>query len=594
VAKAKKQDSRPEAVIRMMEEAAGQREGQNPETPASTSEEAPAAIAADHDADPAVIEYCAGLDHSDTDNGIRMKLHFGDDLVVIAQEKAKAPLFSAWTGTHWDVANGGPKSQAIAQRLGGRIAQEVQFIKPNAFEQMILDQAEEALSKKEEDRSAPEKRLVIAAEKAKEAHDKRTKRRLDHAVTSKNAAKMSAALSCLAPHIMKSPDDFNADKMMVAVRNATLKFHRRTERRRNPRYRSLAETPDAPEYIDVCIDSRLEVIEGHRRQDLITHIVPVKYDAKALCPKWTTFLDGKLPDKEVRKLVQISSGLGLLGITVQYLFFHYGDGANGKSVYMETLCRLLGDVSVTLPSTSLIGEGGSSGSASPDCGAALRAAAARQGAARGRGSEREPGQGADRRRDDHRARPLRRLHGFPAVVHRHDERQRLSEDPGTDDGIWRRMAVMHWPIKIAKEDRREFEEIVSSFEPEHAGILNWLIEGIHMFLREGLVIPEAVGARHAGISRRHGPNSGLRGAMYRQGRQGGRARRQGPVRGLCGGYRRPGRQTDERHRLRARHGQEVQQGPIDRPSALQGHTPDQRAEATNRGRGATRGTLRAG
>ncbi|RVP00859.1 DNA primase, partial [Sinorhizobium meliloti] len=63
---------------------------------------------------------------------------------------------------------------------------------------------------------------------------------------------------------------------------------------------------------------------------------------------------------------------------------------------------------------------------------------------------------------------------------------------GTDDGIWRRMAVIHWPNKIAKEDRREFEEIVSSFEPEHPGILNWLIEGAHIFLREGLVIPEAV------------------------------------------------------------------------------------------------------
>jgi putative DNA primase/helicase len=54
------------------------------------------------------------------------------------------------------------------------------------------------------------------------------------------------------------------------------------------------------------------------------------------------------------------------------------------------------------------------------------------------------------------------------------------------------MAVIHWPIKIAKEDRREFEEMVSSFEPEYAGILNWLIEGVHIFLKEGLVIPEAV------------------------------------------------------------------------------------------------------
>src|SRR5262249_25593672 len=63
---------------------------------------------------------------------------------------------------------------------------------------------------------------------------------------------------------------------------------------------------------------------------------------------------------------------------------------------------------------------------------------------------------------------------------------------GTDEGIWRRMAVVHWPRKIAREDRREFAEVVSSFEPEYPGILNWLIEGVHIFLKEGLVIPEAV------------------------------------------------------------------------------------------------------
>jgi putative DNA primase/helicase len=63
---------------------------------------------------------------------------------------------------------------------------------------------------------------------------------------------------------------------------------------------------------------------------------------------------------------------------------------------------------------------------------------------------------------------------------------------GTDDGIWRRMAVIHWPRQIAKEDRREFQDVIASFEPEYPGILNWLIEGVKIYLREGLVIPEAV------------------------------------------------------------------------------------------------------
>ncbi|WP_313194617.1 phage/plasmid primase, P4 family [Shinella zoogloeoides] len=491
----KKKPELPEAVRAKIEEAAAQRAGEIPVTPEVLGDEPPAHLTADIDPDPAAVEYCATFDHSDTDNGKRLVTHFGTDIVVVAQEKAKQPSFAVWTGTHWDVANGGPKSLALAQRLGDRIAAETKFIKPNGFEQKLIDDAAEALGKKEEDRSAPEKRLVIAAEKAKEATDKRVKRRLDHAVTSKNIAKMNAALTCAASHIIRSPNNFNADRMMVAVENATLRFNRKTERRRNPRHKSPTETPDAPEFIDVCIDSQLEVIPGHRRADMITHIVPVRYKPDAVCPKWQIFLDSKLPDPEVRRLVQVSSGLGLLGITVQYLFFHYGDGANGKSVYMETLCRLLGEAAVTLPATSLIGEGGSSGSASPDLARLLGKRLLRV---------KELPEGEDLREN-----LVKELTGGEMITARDlfsgytdflpifiaimsgNGYPRIT---GTDDGIWRRMCVVHWPNKIAVEDRREFEDVVSSFKPEYPGILNWLIEGVHIFLREGLKIPEAVRA----------------------------------------------------------------------------------------------------
>ncbi|RVI88147.1 DNA primase [Sinorhizobium medicae] len=493
MAERKKRPTLPEDVAQKLEEFSAQRQPENPETPLGPSDEPPAHLSADLEPDDAAVEYCAEFDHSDTDNGKRLITHFGTDFIVLAQEKAKQPAFAVWTGSHWDVSNGGPKATAIAQRLGDRIAREVAYIKPNAFEQIFIDKAIEARKKPEENRNPTEKRLAIAAEKAEEAHGKRVKRRLDHAVTSKNVAKMQAALSCAAPHIMRSPNDFNANRMMVAVQNATLVFHRKTERRKNPRHKSVSETPDAPEYIDACVDSSLEVIPGHRRRDMITHIVPVRYRPEAKCPKWMAFIESKLPDKDVRRLVQVSSGLGLLGITVQYLFFHYGDGANGKSVYMETLCRLLGDVAVTLPATSLIGEGGSSGSASPDL-------ARLHGRRLLRVKELPEG-------EDLRENLVKELTGGETITARDlfsgytdflpifiaimsgNGYPRIT---GTDDGIWRRMAVIHWPNKIAKEDRREFEEIVSSFEPEHPGILNWLIEGVHIFLREGLVIPEAV------------------------------------------------------------------------------------------------------
>jgi putative DNA primase/helicase len=54
------------------------------------------------------------------------------------------------------------------------------------------------------------------------------------------------------------------------------------------------------------------------------------------------------------------------------------------------------------------------------------------------------------------------------------------------------MAVVPWKVTIPTEEQREFEEMVESFRPEFPGILNWLIEGVKIFLTEGLVIPEAV------------------------------------------------------------------------------------------------------
>lgn len=485
----------PDAVARILAQASQQRAayGANPGTPEGPSGETVAAVAGDSDPDPAVVEFCAEMDHSDTDNGKRLKLHFGDDLLVVAQEKGKTPTFAVWTGSHWDVANGGPKAKAIAQRLGDRIAAEILYIKPNPYEQMVIDQAEEARKKPENERGAMEKKLIAEADKALEAHGKRVKRRLDHAVTSKNVAKINAMLESLAPHIMRSPDDFNADKWMVAVKNATLRFERTMAKRKNPRHVSLEETPDAPAFIDVCTDFRLKVFDGHRRKDLITSVVPVAYDPKARCPTWDAFISSKLPDEAVRRLVQVSSGLSMLGITVQYLFFHYGNGANGKSVYMETLCRVLGEAAVTLPSTSIIGEGGSSGSASPDL-------ARLYGKRMLRVKELPEG-------EDLRENLVKELTGGETVTARDLFSGYMDFEPkfiammsgngyprisGTDDGIWRRMAVIHWPRQIAKEDRREFQDVIASFEPEYPGILNWLIEGVKIYLREGLVIPEAV------------------------------------------------------------------------------------------------------
>ncbi|MER9625032.1 phage/plasmid primase, P4 family [Mesorhizobium sp. M0222] len=443
-----------------------------------------------------IVRACAGLDHSDTDNAERLLAHFGEDLLVRAQSKARRAAYAVWTGTHWDIDTGEPRALAVAQNVGGRIALEIEFIDHTPAEMQAVERGLEALKIPEEDRTKGQQRLARMAEAANANLARRVSRRMNHAVSSKNKGRLEAMLACAAPHIQRGPDEFNADPLKVALAGHTLCFRRLLKSVRNPAFDDPDDNrEDISEFITIA-DAELKVLPGHRRQDMITQRIPVDYDPNARCPKWDAFVRDKLPVDEVRRMVQVASGLGLVGLTVQRLFFHYGKGANGKSVYMETLCRLLGEVAVTLPSESFIGEGKAGGAANPDM-------ARLYGRRFLRVKELPEG-------EDLRENLVKDLTGgehftvrdlfegyfdFKPVFTGHMSGNGYPRIAGTDNGIWRRMAVVHWSKIIAEADQREFEEVVAEFVPEYPGILNWLIEGVMIFLREGLVIPDAVRAK---------------------------------------------------------------------------------------------------
>lgn len=444
----------------------------------------------------AAVEACAKLDHSDTDNSARLIEHFGADLLVLSQAKAKKATYAVWAGTHWDIDTGDPRSLAVAQMVGGRIALEVAYINPTPAEKAAIDKGAKLLEKDEASLAPDEKKLAKRAEHAIGNLAKRQKRRMDHAVSTKNKGRLEAMLACAAPHIMRKADQFNADHYRCAVNGHTLVFSRRRVKVKKP----FHEDPFHPDYdpndfqmVD-AVEGVCTAVAGHSRADLITQIVPVDYDENAACPSWSAFMERMIPSPPVRRMVQVASGLGLLGVTVQKLFFHYGSGANGKSVYMETMCRLLGGVAVTLPATSFIGEGSAAGAANPDVARLygkrhLRVKELPEGEELRENLVKELTGGEDITvRDLFQGyfdfKPLFTAHmsgnGFPRIN-------------GTDNGIWRRMAVVPWVVTIPDAEQRDFEEMVSSFEPEYPGILNWMIAGALAYLGdEGLRVPDEV------------------------------------------------------------------------------------------------------
>lgn len=443
--------------------------------------------------DPAVVFECARLDHSDTDNARRLLAHFGEDLLVLAQSKARKAAYAVWTGTHWDIDTGDPRALAIAQKLGGRIALEAAVLKMTPDEQKVVDRAAAAAKKDEAELTPVERAMVAKAQKAADAYAKRVQRRMTHAVSSKNKARLEAMLACAAPHIMRAPDEFNADPLKVAVAGHTLHFRRRVSRRENPEWSDPdVSREDVPQFLE-AVEIEVRAVKGHRREDLITQVVPVAYDPRAGCPKWIAFIEDKLPVEPVRRMVQVASALGLIGLTVQKLFFHYGKGANGKSVYMETLCRLLGSAAVTLPSESFTGEAKAGGAANPDM-ARLYGRRFLRVKELPEGENLREALVKDLTGGEHfTARDLfQGYFDFKPIFTGHMSGNGYPKITGTDNGIWRRMAVIHWPKSIEESEQREFEEVVAEFEPEYPGILNWLIEGVRIFLAEGLVVPDEV------------------------------------------------------------------------------------------------------
>ena len=86
-----------------------------------------------------------------------------------------------------------------------------------------------------------------------------------------------------------------------------------------------------------------------RREDYCTKVSPVA--AQGDCPLWRAFLarvtDG---DEELQAYLARAAGYWLTAHTYEHaLFFLYGLGANGKSVFVETIQGIMGDYSTTSP-----------------------------------------------------------------------------------------------------------------------------------------------------------------------------------------------------------------------------------------------------
>lgn len=432
-----------------------------------------------------IVQACAALDHSDTDNGERLRRHFGQDLAVMAQEGTAGGDWLGWCGTHWDLAGGAARVRLIVQKLGGRIGLEAAYLQPTPEEAKRVKAGKKA-EKIPEDQRTPEDIKAIARKlTAEKGLETRQVRRRAFAVTSKNKARMEAALECAAPHLRRMPDLFNPGRTRFATQTHTLHL----TRVRDDEFEDATATRHK---------ATLHAHPGHERGDWVTAIVPTAYDPEAKAPRWRAFMEEMLPDAEKRRTVQQFAGLGLLAIPVQNVMFHYGLGANGKSVFLETICRLLGPgLAVGLPRESIVGGSErAAGAASPDI---VRLYTKRLVRITELKADVPLQEDLIKRLTGGEPMPVRTLFKgyfeFQNFATPHMSGNGFPTIDGTDHGIWRRLLIVHWDQTVPEERQRDFEEVVSEFvDQEGPGVLNWLIEGALDFYGNGLYVAPAVRA----------------------------------------------------------------------------------------------------
>lgn len=103
------------------------------------------------------------------------------------------------------------------------------------------------------------------------------------------------------------------------------------------------------------IDLRTGLIGPHRREDLITKLADEEFDPQADCPRWRQFeleiMDG---DEAMVGYLRRIAGYAITGdVREHMLFFFHGMGRNGKSLWLNTLLKLLGDYATSINATMI-------------------------------------------------------------------------------------------------------------------------------------------------------------------------------------------------------------------------------------------------
>lgn len=305
---------------------------------------------------------------------------------------------------------------------------------------------------KQEPVSIPENATEDEKEAYIEAKEKHLKR-------SRNNAGKEAMMRELKHNVAVLPEEFDSDDMLFNSLNG---------------------------YVDLSSG----ILYDHEIEKMFTRISNAEYTEKSDCPRWKLFLEQIFDgNKELIHYIQKAVGYSLTAsIREQVMFILFGNGRNGKSVFLDIIAEIAGSYAMGMQASSLmVKQGGNSGH-NEDI--------ARLDGARLVISS-EPNEGV--RLDEGL---IKQLTGGDKVSASYKGGHVFDYTPkykiwlatnhkpiirGNDDGIWRRLPLIPFTVQIPIE--KVDMNLKDKLMRELPGIFNWAVEGCLMWQKEGLKPP---------------------------------------------------------------------------------------------------------
>ncbi|ALX50441.1 phage/plasmid primase, P4 family [Lentibacillus amyloliquefaciens] len=240
------------------------------------------------------------------------------------------------------------------------------------------------------------------------------------------------------------------------------------------------------------IDLQTGELHDHDKNKFFTKVLSIEYTDKIDCPMWEDFLmqifDG---NTALINYIQRAVGYSLSGSTEeQMMFILHGNGRNGKSVFLDIITEMLGNYTTNIqPQTIMV---------KPQQSSANSDVAKLDGARLVTSTEPNDGMRFDEGL-------IKQMTGGDKVTARFLYGEEFDFFPqfkiwmatnhkpiirGTDDGIWRRMAIVPFTVQIPEHEVDK--QLKYKLRREMKGILNWAVEGYREWKRIGLNEPNVI------------------------------------------------------------------------------------------------------